>query len=161
MGQSPRTGNPSSPDSILHFLLEVESLPNDWSGILPVPFWYNGGIIYLFEVPLLCHWQLLLLLHRPLYSLPLQCLKAASKVIWLESDWGCNASLVSWAVLAEGKWSFAYWDWIFVGLVHTNTDVCNGTFRDSELHYQTRAGILNLDAPCFEWGGRAAAQTNK
>jgi len=42
-----------------------------------------------------------------------------------------------------------------------NTDVRSGTFRDSELHYQTRASILNLDAPCLEWRGRAAAQTNK
>ena len=48
--------------------------------------------------------------------------------------------------------SVSYWDWILVGLVHTNIGVYSGPFRDSELHYQTRAGILNFDAPCFEWG---------
>ena len=65
--------------------------------------------------------------------------------------------------IIEGKYNILLlkMDWILVGLVHVNTSVWSGPFWDSELHYQTRAGILNLDAPCLDGGGRATAQTNK
>ena len=55
------------------------------------PFGQDKGFIYLLEVPLSCHRHLLLSLHRPLYSLPLQCLKAELR----ESDWRATGVVMS------------------------------------------------------------------
>ena len=64
---------------------------------------------------------------------------------------------ICWAVLAEGKWSFAYWDLILIRLVHTNTGVCSGPFRDSELQVS-----LTLMLPAsIEGEGPPLKQTNK
>ena len=81
---------------ILSFCLKIGSSSKS------TPFGQDKGFIYLLEVPLFCHRHLLLSLHRPLYSLPLQCLKAVWRESDLGGDWGCNVSPVSWSVIAEG-----------------------------------------------------------
>ena len=80
--------------------------------------------------------------HRPLYSLPLQCLKATFR----ESE--CQLGRTS-----GGIKEWAYWDRIPGGLVHTNTCVCSGPTRFSELLYLKRVGILNLLCPLTRVSG--------
>ena len=83
---------------------EVESLPKRLEAAQSVVHSDIMGVLFIcVEVPLLCHWQLLTSLHRPLYSFPLECLKAALRESEQGSNWGCNDSPGSWALLAEGQ----------------------------------------------------------
>jgi len=112
------------------------------------------GVLFIcVEVPLLCHWQLLLLLHSPLYSLPLQCLKAELRESDLESDWGCNVSPVSWALLAEGQSSEPPGQDRRLTIQHDHT--CVERFFPPFLNFfaRRRHGILNLVFPLTRVSG--------